>query len=327
MFYDETEQDAVDRATRNAHTLYVLHTHLIAKGSVYGPSQLAKVSPFWLDGSPPISLEDFAERLGMYLNCSPEALVVAAEYMTRLFEVQPLLFALGTAHKLMLAMSVLGAKFTDDRFFTCSFYAEVGGVTPQVMALVEREAALQLKYGFWVSSGQFLTMRDRMETIRTMTVPAALAKTDAGSADTLRGASRSAENRYEPYGETAAAAAARIKNEELERATAGNDDDAQFSVEMRSPHNWRDSVDDFLASDRWGSPDPQDVVHRSVGGSRARTHGARTRGLVGAKPVRSAMEARPEPLHLGAGGRRPSWFGELPSLPPANDLRDRKSVV
>lgn len=160
IFYDEDPESQYQRCLRNANTLYVLHTHLIAKMSQYGSSKLAEMSPFWLKETPPISHVDFADRLGTYLNCSPEAFIVAAEYMIRLYEVKPMLFHVNTAHKLYLAVSVIAAKWTDDRFFSTSFYADIGGVPPQQMSLVEREAADHLRFGFFVSSNQFLAMRD-----------------------------------------------------------------------------------------------------------------------------------------------------------------------
>lgn len=135
---------------------------MVAKSDTNSLNTALQSSTFYCASAPPITLPDFAKRLADYLHCSPESFVCAAIYIARLFQMAEPLFSSHTAHKLMLAASVCGAKWTDDKFYTNNYYAEVGGVPVQTLNKVEKELAAHLRFGFFIKPSEFFEMRNKL---------------------------------------------------------------------------------------------------------------------------------------------------------------------
>eukprot|EP00298_Acanthocystis_sp_HF-20_P030071 c9120_g1_i1.p1 GENE.c9120_g1_i1~~c9120_g1_i1.p1 ORF type:complete len:186 (+),score=40.96 c9120_g1_i1:78-635(+) len=79
--------------------------------------------------SVPISMTDYATRLGQYLQCSPAVFVVAHILTERLHMEHPEYFCPLSAHKLLCTSILLAIKYTDDIIFCNSFYGEIFGVS------------------------------------------------------------------------------------------------------------------------------------------------------------------------------------------------------
>lgn len=86
--------------------------------------------------TPPISVEKYADRLVKYMHCSPEVFVFALAYLRRLvlagFPVHS-----RSIHRLLLTSVLVALKCRDDVYYHMSFYAEVGGVTPKDLCIME----------------------------------------------------------------------------------------------------------------------------------------------------------------------------------------------
>jgi hypothetical protein len=86
--------------------------------------------------TPPISVEKYTDRLVTYMHCSPEVFMYALAYLRRLvlagFPVH-----LRSIHRLLLTSALVALKCRDDVYYHLSFYAEVGGVTPKDLRIME----------------------------------------------------------------------------------------------------------------------------------------------------------------------------------------------
>lgn len=89
---------------------------------------------------PAISLPDFMRRIVSYVHCSPSALVIALLYVERLLNCtsQVLRLTEFTVHRIYITALVLAVKMLDDRVFSASHYARVGGI-PSVTELTRME--------------------------------------------------------------------------------------------------------------------------------------------------------------------------------------------
>ena len=86
--------------------------------------------------TPPISVEKYTDRLVTYMHCSPEVFMFALAYLRRLvlagFPVHS-----RSIHRLLLSSVLVALKCRDDVYYHMSFYAEVGGVTPKDLCIME----------------------------------------------------------------------------------------------------------------------------------------------------------------------------------------------
>ncbi|KAG5496826.1 hypothetical protein JIQ42_03660 [Leishmania sp. Namibia] len=86
--------------------------------------------------APPISVEKYADRLVTYMQCSPEVFVFALAYLRKLvfggFPVH-----IRSIHRLLLTAVLVALKCRDDAYYQMSFYAEIGGVTPKDLCVME----------------------------------------------------------------------------------------------------------------------------------------------------------------------------------------------
>lgn len=234
-----------------------------------------EASAFFCSQQPPITPTKFAERLAEYLHCSPEAFVVASIFVWRLHEVQPVLFCGDTTHKIMLAAAVCGAKWTDDKFFTNGYYAEVGGVPQRTLNKVERELAMHLRFGFFVIPEAFGKMRSHLRAF-------AFASKSEEVARSKRLADEQAE--FEAKKLRVDGAWGSASGADLLSSVSSYGSASGFSTELASVN-----VDDFL---RYGG---EEDTMRGVGShapSLRRTRSAKKAGLK----------------------RTSSWFDVLPSL-------------
>lgn len=68
------------------------------------------------------------------MNCSLSCFVYSLVLLDRIQEYNPtFILHSKNIHRLLLAANVVSAKYLDDFFYKNSFYANVGGVTPQLL--------------------------------------------------------------------------------------------------------------------------------------------------------------------------------------------------
>ncbi|CAJ1010801.1 putative Cyclin/Cyclin, N-terminal domain containing protein [Leishmania naiffi] len=107
-------------------------------GSVIPPpnAQYSSHDFFCAAHAPPISVKKYTARLVTYMHCSPEVFVFAVAYLRRLvlngFPVH-----IRSIHRLLLTAVLVALKYRDDIYYHTSFYAEVGGVTPKDLCIME----------------------------------------------------------------------------------------------------------------------------------------------------------------------------------------------
>jgi len=94
-----------------------------------GADQPVELTPFHCEYEPPISIAAYVERFVRYLRCTEEGVLMAIVLARRYGQRTGTLPSLLTAHRLLLAATVIAVKCHHDRFASNKHYAEIGGVS------------------------------------------------------------------------------------------------------------------------------------------------------------------------------------------------------
>lgn len=93
------------------------------------PSWYDIIAPFYSIAPADMHPVVYVERLVKYLQCSRSAFVVALIYMQRIQTKHPkVVLTERNMHRLLITSIVISAKMLDDRIFSNSHYARVGGI-------------------------------------------------------------------------------------------------------------------------------------------------------------------------------------------------------
>jgi len=131
--------------------------------SLCSPSQDGVDSVFKCTVAVPISLKDYAVRLGTYMRCSEASFVSAAVLAQRLFDLNPGLFCERSVHKILCTSTLVSLKFNDDKFFSNAYYAECAGVSCQELNFLELSLVKMLDFRVFVSSKDYCAALKAMD--------------------------------------------------------------------------------------------------------------------------------------------------------------------
>eukprot|EP00331_Platyophrya_macrostoma_P003220 CAMPEP_0176415686 /NCGR_PEP_ID=MMETSP0127-20121128/5940_1 /TAXON_ID=938130 /ORGANISM="Platyophrya macrostoma, Strain WH" /LENGTH=153 /DNA_ID=CAMNT_0017795701 /DNA_START=176 /DNA_END=637 /DNA_ORIENTATION=+ len=99
-----------------------------------------KKTVFHAKRAPKVSLHAYIARIAEYTKCSDYCLMMALIYLDRVsqlnddFNLDPL-----NIHRLSLIAITTAAKYTDEFYYTNSWYAEVGGIDVKEFNVLEKE--------------------------------------------------------------------------------------------------------------------------------------------------------------------------------------------
>eukprot|EP00494_Astrolonche_serrata_P022670 UN22927 len=89
----------------------------------------SRMSKFHALHPPPITIEDYLERIAKYSCCSEECFVLALIYIDRLIQCNPAFLVNSlNVHRIIITSVMLAAKFFDDHYYNNAYYGKVGGV-------------------------------------------------------------------------------------------------------------------------------------------------------------------------------------------------------
>lgn len=120
-------------------------------------------SPFDATRLPSVSIGDYMTRLERYCCCTDECFIVSLVYLERVLEYNPG-YAITNlnVHRLLLAASILSAKFQDDDYYSNAYYSKVGGVSTEEMLLLEASLLELLHWRAHVSVEEYEDCLERL---------------------------------------------------------------------------------------------------------------------------------------------------------------------
>ncbi|UKJ89603.2 hypothetical protein MACJ_002854 [Theileria orientalis] len=155
--------DCVVRATGDEfiRTLGVVLTKIVSDvAPEYGP-----ISCFNSMNAPPIS--DYLTRIARYVNCSNECFVLALVYIDRIMRLHRFSVSVLNIHRLLITSVMLAAKFSDDVYYSNSFYAQVGGIKVAEMNQLEAQFLILINYHLFVDARDYENCRKGVESSST----------------------------------------------------------------------------------------------------------------------------------------------------------------
>ncbi|GAB4840772.1 hypothetical protein Ancab_021534 [Ancistrocladus abbreviatus] len=105
--------------------------------------------------APPLSIQQYIDRIYKYAGCSPSCFIVAYIYVDRYLECVDALLTSFNVHRLLITSITVAAKFIDDAFFNNAYYARVGGVSTMEMNKLEMKFLFSIDFRLRVSVETF----------------------------------------------------------------------------------------------------------------------------------------------------------------------------
>eukprot|EP00301_Raphidiophrys_heterophryoidea_P025657 c8661_g1_i2.p1 GENE.c8661_g1_i2~~c8661_g1_i2.p1 ORF type:complete len:229 (+),score=33.90 c8661_g1_i2:201-887(+) len=155
---------SVTRATQFG--LFVRSVASSAKPSPPPPSSTMPSSPFFHPVLPDISIENYAHRIGRFMRCSDESLLLATSYILKLQEGAHPAISQSTAHRVMIACVTVATKFIDEFNMSNLYYAAVGGVRLEELNSLELETLRRLKWNAFVRLSDYSTAAQALDPPR-----------------------------------------------------------------------------------------------------------------------------------------------------------------
>ena len=117
------------------------------------------MTPFHCTALPEMSMSDYLERFP----CSPQCFVVCGIYIDRVLRRHPQLrLSALSRHRLAAVALVISIKFTDDVFYSNTFYAKCAGLSLQELNALEGRLLRLLDYRLFVSKSDYCDYEVRL---------------------------------------------------------------------------------------------------------------------------------------------------------------------
>lgn len=119
-------------------------------------SSITTVNPFMSRRAPPISVQQYFERISVHFQCSKACLVLGPIYIDRFHKMHPE-FEINklSIHRLLATSIIVAAKFHDDIFYSNSHYAKVTGLPVKELNFLEACFVKLLRWQLQVSPEEF----------------------------------------------------------------------------------------------------------------------------------------------------------------------------
>lgn len=100
---------------------------------------------------PACSLESYLSRFARYTESEPGIALMASIYVDRVCKMTGLVLASTNIHRLLFTALLLASKWSDDRPFRMSHYAQVGGVSMTELKQLEEQFLGHLQWDLCIS--------------------------------------------------------------------------------------------------------------------------------------------------------------------------------
>jgi hypothetical protein len=131
-----------------------------------GSRQAFKPTSFHCVRPPQVHIHTYLTRVSTYFQCSDEALLIGLVYVDRIMKARSEVVFNGLSmHRLIVTSMMLAAKFHDDRFFSNSHYAKVGGISLKELCNLEGQFLHLIDWRLNVTTEEFEKYMDNMHSI------------------------------------------------------------------------------------------------------------------------------------------------------------------
>ena len=107
---------------------------------------------FYISRLPPISLEDYINRIFKNIKMNISSLIISIIYIDRFCELNGYILSLKNIHRIFLTACLLSIKFNEDVNLNTKYYANVAGITVQDLNNLEFFLIVNLEFSLFVES-------------------------------------------------------------------------------------------------------------------------------------------------------------------------------
>ena len=123
---------------------------IIAENSQNFPSVYIRRDIFYMPQIPMISLEDYLSHIMKFSKMELPTLILAIIYLDKMCEFRKYILSYQNIHRLLLAACLLSVKFNEDISFNNRIFAKIGGVSVEVLNILEFEFYVLLNFSLFV---------------------------------------------------------------------------------------------------------------------------------------------------------------------------------
>ena len=105
---------------------------------------------FYYSRQPPISLEDYINRIFKNTKMNISSLIISIIYIDRFSELNGYILSLKNIHRILLTACLLSIKFNEDVNVNTKYYANVAGIPVQDLNNLEFYLIVKLKFSLFV---------------------------------------------------------------------------------------------------------------------------------------------------------------------------------
>ncbi|XP_021747252.1 cyclin-P3-1-like [Chenopodium quinoa] len=105
--------------------------------------------------APPVSIQQYFDRMFKYAGCSPSCFIVAYIYVDRYLQQTKTYLTSLNIHRLLVTSLMVAAKFVDDASFNNAYYAKVGGISTSEINRLEMKLLFSIDFRLQVNEDTF----------------------------------------------------------------------------------------------------------------------------------------------------------------------------
>ena len=110
-----------------------------------------KYDLFYIGRNPPISIEDYINRIYKSTKMNISSLILSVIYIDRFSELNGYILSMKNIHRIILASCLLSIKFNEDVSINAKYYASIAGIPVYDLNNLEFYLIVKLQFGLFVN--------------------------------------------------------------------------------------------------------------------------------------------------------------------------------
>lgn len=104
---------------------------------------------------PRISLSDYLARIFKYTKIEDSTLTLSLIYIDRLFRRKKIVLTEYNVHRILMSSLLISIKFNEDKYYSNTFYAKIGGMEVKQLNAIEIEFIIGINFDLYLDNKVF----------------------------------------------------------------------------------------------------------------------------------------------------------------------------
>lgn len=111
--------------------------------------------PFSSREIPNISLSDYLSRISYYSKPEESTLILSLIYIDKMCQMGSIMLSEYNIHRILFSSILTSIKYNEDQYYDINYYAEVAGVSPKELLLIEEEFLDEIDFTLFVGEDEY----------------------------------------------------------------------------------------------------------------------------------------------------------------------------